>query len=90
MTDPYLSPLMADDSMLRDLPRAYVMTAGYDFIRDDGIMYAKRLKHAGNPVHHVNHRTAFHNAHTFVEGPLKLVLADEIVQDIVNYLQMHV
>lgn len=89
MTDPYICPLMADPELLRDLPRAYVMTAGYDIIRDEGIMYATRLKHAGVPTHFVNHPTSFHNALTFVDGPLKLDIGVKTVQDIVEFLNSY-
>ncbi|XP_045172870.2 neutral cholesterol ester hydrolase 1-like [Mercenaria mercenaria] len=89
MLDPYICPLMARKDMLENLPRAYVMTAGYDLIRDDGIMYAERLKNAGISTDLVNHKSSFHNALTFVEGPLTLGIAKQTIQDIVNYVQLH-
>lgn len=89
MLDPYICPLMANKQMLTDLPRAYVMTAGYDIIRDDGIMYAERLKDAGVSIDLVNHKTSFHNALTFVEGPLALSVAKQTIHGIVNYLHLH-
>lgn len=90
MTDPYLSPLMAEDSLLRGLPRAYIMVTGYDIIRDDGIMYANRLRHNGVPVHLVNHRTSFHNALLLVEGPLALGISAETVNSITNFMQTYI
>lgn len=89
MLNPYICPLMATRMMLEDLPRAYVMTAGYDLIRDDGIMYAERLKDAGISADLVNHKSSFHNALTFVEGPLALGVAKQTIQGIVNYLHLH-
>jgi acetyl esterase len=46
--DPRLSPLLQDD--LSDLPPAYICTAGFDPLRDEGEAYAAKLRAAGNKV----------------------------------------
>ncbi|XP_041351451.1 arylacetamide deacetylase-like 3 [Gigantopelta aegis] len=46
--DPRVSPLLVED--LSELPPAYVFTVHWDYIRDHGIIYAKRLEKAGNTV----------------------------------------
>jgi acetyl esterase len=54
-----LAPAVA--SSFEGLPAAYIATAGYDPLRDDGARYAELLEKAGVPVE-------LHNAETLVHG----------------------
>ena len=53
ITDPRLSPLYATSESLGAGPPAYVITAGFDPLRDEGRAYARRLADAGVAVTNV-------------------------------------
>lgn len=54
----YLSPLRAQ--RLKNLPPAYIITAGHDVLRDEGKAYADALKEAGCDVTYVNYEGMVH------------------------------
>lgn len=56
--DPRIAPLKA--ASLAGLPQAYVVTAGFDPLRDEGRAYAEALKAAGVSTVHVNYDGMIH------------------------------
>ena len=57
-SDPRLSPLLCPD--VSGQPPAYVITAGFDPLRDEGKDYADKLDAAGVPVTYVNYPGMVH------------------------------
>jgi acetyl esterase/lipase len=59
LLNPYFSPIVAKS--LENLPPAYVFTAEHDPLRDEGILYARRLEESGVKVTHTVTRTSAYN-----------------------------
>ncbi|KAG8433862.1 hypothetical protein GDO86_012289 [Hymenochirus boettgeri] len=48
--NPYMSPLLAPDSMLQGLPPIHIVACALDPMLDDSVMFAKRLRSLSRPV----------------------------------------
>ena len=55
---PLVSPLMAND--ISESPESYILTLGFDPLRDDGISYAEKLKAAHITTHHEHYDDCMH------------------------------
>ena len=76
--NPYFSPLVAAD--LSRLPAAFLVSCENDVLRDEGLLYAHRLRSAGVRVDHFNHDIGFHGEFTFAaEWPETQEAIGEIV-----------
>jgi acetyl esterase len=58
LVHPWASPLLGDDH--RGLPPAYIITAGFDPLRDEGRAYAEVLKRAGTAAEYRCHEGLVH------------------------------
>lgn len=87
LSDPRASPLLVPDAALRGLPRAYVLTCEYDVLRDDGIMYATRLRRAGVHVTHEHYAAGFHGALMFTTWPADFAIAHRMTDNLLHWLK---
>ncbi|KAJ8030593.1 Neutral cholesterol ester hydrolase 1 [Holothuria leucospilota] len=83
--DPRLSPLFKKD--FSGLPTAYIATMEYDTLRDDGILYAKHLEHAGVDVTWCHYDNGFHGVVWISPG---LIFEDgkKVMQDLYQFLKL--
>ncbi|KAL6086171.1 hypothetical protein STEG23_013446, partial [Scotinomys teguina] len=82
-----ISPLIADDEIIAQVPEAFLVTLQWDIIRDDGLLYKKRLEDQGVPVtwYHVD---GFHGCAVLFDSvwPLQCL----IIMDIDSSISDHV
>ena len=81
--NPYAVPMNANN--FRDLAPAVLITAEYDVLQDDGVLYTKKLRSAGVPVTYKNYLGMIHGFFNYGsaidEGiVVRLFLADSINQ----------
>ena len=55
---PLVSPLITNN--ISESPNSYILTLGFDPLRDDGIAYAERLKAADITTHHEHYEDCMH------------------------------
>lgn len=87
LADPRASPLLAPDTDLHSLPKAYVLTCEYDVLRDDGIMYVTRLRAAGVEVTHEHYEEGFHGAMMFTMWPTDFLIARRMIDNYTRWLK---
>lgn len=66
LVHPWASPLLGDDHA--GLPPAYIATAGFDLLRDEGRAYADVLRRAGTPVEYRCHEGLVHGFFQMTAG----------------------
>ncbi|NWH77492.1 AAAD deacetylase, partial [Piaya cayana] len=84
--DPRAAPLLASDAQLRELPLTYILTCEHDVLRDDGFMYATRLRAAGVPVTHDHAKDAFHGAFSCITPPFDLAVGHRLSNRYIEWL----
>ncbi|KFP22294.1 Arylacetamide deacetylase-like 4, partial [Egretta garzetta] len=58
--EPNLCLLLAEDALVEQLPESFILTCEYDVLRDDGLLYKKRLEDNGVRVTWYHLEDGFH------------------------------
>ncbi|XP_053545863.1 arylacetamide deacetylase-like 4 [Bombina bombina] len=86
--DTACSPLLADDSIVCLLPKTYILTCEFDVLRDDGLLYKKRLEDNGVSVTWYHVKDGFHGIVSFFDnGRLTFASGKQAVDNIVSFIR---
>lgn len=87
LLDVRAAPLLAEDEILRAVPPAYIMTCEHDVLRDDGLMYARRLEEAGVSVFSDHYEDGFHGCMVFSFWPAKFSVGTRSMWNYIRWLK---
>ena len=85
ISDPRVSPLLVED--LGDLPESLVVTVQWDSLRDEGIIYGKRLQQAGNAVTWQHFPRTFHGVLNWFHDDKLFESGSKLMASVVRFLQ---
>ena len=86
MSDPLISPLFVES--FDELPPAYVVTAGYDVLRDEGLAFVRRMRQwalNAKLTPRVGHKHYPNYSHGFMTGNG----TNELQRDLAVFLETH-
>ncbi|XP_005403995.1 PREDICTED: arylacetamide deacetylase-like 3 [Chinchilla lanigera] len=88
VTDWSCSPLITEDDIVSQVPEAFIVSCEYDLVRDNSLLYKKRLEDLGVPVtwHHIEN--GIHGVLTNIEkGFFHFPSSIRILDVTVNFLK---
>nr|XP_004540221.2 neutral cholesterol ester hydrolase 1 [Maylandia zebra] len=80
-------PLLAGPEVLAKCPRAYILTCEHDVLRDDGLMYVRRLQDAGVAVTSDHYEDGFHGCFSLTSWPLEFDVGKKALRGYLSWLQ---
>ncbi|XP_063001235.1 arylacetamide deacetylase-like 4 [Elgaria multicarinata webbii] len=82
-----LSPLLAEDAVLQQQPDTFILTCEFDVLRDDGLLYRKRLEDNGVRVSWCHLKDGFYGVLLhFNRWFLNFTFAQRGVDSVANYI----
>lgn len=87
--DVHAAPLLADSDVLSRTPKAYILTCEFDVLRDDGLMYAQRLRDAGVTVTSDHYADGFHGCMVFAYLPMMSAVGRRSMDNYIQWLDQN-
>uniref|UniRef100_A0ACB8EEH0 Uncharacterized protein n=1 Tax=Sphaerodactylus townsendi TaxID=933632 RepID=A0ACB8EEH0_9SAUR len=82
------SPMLVEDAVIRKLPQTYMLICEFDVVRDDGLLYKKRLEDNGVPVTLCHIKGGIHGVLSlFGYGIFSFPSAELIVRDVTKFIK---
>uniref|UniRef100_A0A8C6RPR1 Arylacetamide deacetylase like 4 n=1 Tax=Nannospalax galili TaxID=1026970 RepID=A0A8C6RPR1_NANGA len=86
--DAEVSPLLADDKTFAQLPQAFLVSCEYDALRDDALLYKKRLEDQGVPVSWYHVEDGFHGCVMLFDQKLfSFPCSLKVIRAVVSYIK---
>ncbi|XP_031232844.1 arylacetamide deacetylase-like 4 isoform X2 [Mastomys coucha] len=83
-----ISSLLADDRIIAQLPKTFLVSCEHDILRDDSLLYKKRLEDQGIPVSWCHVEDGFHACINFFDKqPFSFPCSMKIVNAVVSYIK---
>ncbi|MEJ1272413.1 putative gene 13124 [Cricetulus griseus] len=83
-----VSPLLADDKTFAQLPEAFLVSCEYDILRDDTLLYKKRLEDQGVPVTWCHVEDGFHGSMLLFDKKIfSFPCSHKIMNSTVSYIK---
>ncbi|XP_070842150.1 neutral cholesterol ester hydrolase 1-like [Chaetodon trifascialis] len=89
LMDVRAAPLLAEPGVLGRTPKAYVMTCEFDVLRDDGLMYVRRLRDAGVTVTSDHYEDGFHGCMVFAFPPVMSSVGQRSMNSYIRWLDQN-
>jgi acetyl esterase/lipase len=83
-----VSPLLvSDEYLVRNTPvNTYLLTTEIDILRDDGFIYAQRLRKLGLQIEHSHYKNLFHGVFGLLHGPIEFEIAHKLLKTVVHHI----
>ncbi|KAL1776260.1 arylacetamide deacetylase-like 4 [Sigmodon hispidus] len=86
--DVEVSPLLSDDKIVAQLPEAFLVSCEYDVLRDDTLLYKKRLEDQGIPVTWYHVEDGFHGCILlFDKNIFSFPCSHKVMNSVVSYIK---
>uniref|UniRef100_A0A8C8UNF3 Alpha/beta hydrolase fold-3 domain-containing protein n=1 Tax=Peromyscus maniculatus bairdii TaxID=230844 RepID=A0A8C8UNF3_PERMB len=83
-----ISPVLADDKIIAQLPKTFLVSCENDILRDDVLLYKKRLEDQGVPVSWYHVEDGFHGClMLFDKKCLSFLCSVKVVNAVVSYIK---